>query len=227
MKHLTALIILLAMFVPLAYAADASLTFSPSSGTMTVGQDFNVAIQLATSGAQTDGTRALVNYDADKLEVRAISDGVYETYPTKTWESGVITISGLAPINGPYYSGSGTLATITFRPKATGTTSLSFDYTAGSTTDSNVAEHGTNADILTSVGTATFTIQSGSTGVNPTSTPTPTSASTGATATPTTAAVGAPAADSLPDAGLPLGTWLMALFGATLLSTGSLLLRRV
>lgn len=214
-------------------AASASLTFSPSSGTVTVGQDFNVAIQLDTNGAQTDGARALINYDTNKLEVRAISNGVYETYPTKTWESGQITISGLAPINGPYYSGSGTLATITFRPKATGSTTLTLNYTAGSTTDSNVAEHGTSADILGSVGTATFTIQSAGAGATvPTATPTSAPAqsgtgNSGSGAGDGSTGVGAPASGSLPNAGAPLWTWLAALFGASLLSTGSLLLRRV
>lgn len=186
-----------------SFAAQAYLSFSPSSGTKTVGESFDIAIHLDTGSTQTDGTRAIINYDTTKLEVLDMKNGVYASYPTKKWEGGKITISGISALDGPYYSGSGTFATISFRAKSTGTASLSFDYTAGSTTDSNVAEHNTNADILTSVGTASFTISE---------------TQTGAPIDETT--------ESLPYSATSTFTWLLALVGASLLAGGSSLLRR-
>jgi peptidoglycan hydrolase-like protein with peptidoglycan-binding domain len=57
---------------------------------------------------------------------------------------------------GSTYTGSGTLATMTFKALIAGTASISFNFTPGATTDSNVASQGN--DILSSVANGTFTI---------------------------------------------------------------------
>ncbi len=136
-----------------------SFYLSPDSDSVGVGENFNVDIIINTGGAKTDGADALLNYDGTKLQVVSIAGGTtYPTYPTKTSTSTTITIGGVSNTSGPYFSGSGVFATITFKGTAAGTAAVTFKFTSGSTTDSNVTENGTNSDILTSALGGTYTV---------------------------------------------------------------------
>ncbi len=65
------------------------------------------------------------------------------------------------------YSGSTTLAILTFTPKKLGSTNVSFSFTLGSTTDSNLVSANSNSDVLAQVNNLSLTI------ANPTNTPVP------------------------------------------------------
>jgi hypothetical protein len=195
--------ILLTVVIPLslfvgakeALAASASLVLSPSSGTVGVNAVFDVGLYLNTNGAQIDGMDAKIIYEPGKLEAQSISPdlNVFADYPTQTINatSGRITLQGNAPSSSPYANnGLVQVATLRFKTLTEGTTSLRIDFTPGATTDSNVAEHGTNLDILSSVTNAAYTI-------SPTASGTPivpgSDLPEGATLTPTLLLVGAAA----------------------------------
>ena len=165
--------------------AAASLSLSPASKSAVVNESFTVEVKLDTKGAETDATDAIILYDAVKLTVTSATLGAL--YANKLEEN--INISGKVILRATSsatssYSGSGTFASIVFKALETGEANVSFEFTSGSTTDSNVASSG--VDILGSVANATYTITSSGVG-GPTSTGSGTA--TGSTL-PVTASIG-------------------------------------
>ncbi len=188
MKRLTAYIqailvsfVLLLAFPGLVHAA--TLSFDPLSNPYNKGCSFPVRIMLDTGGVETDGTDALINYDANVLSVNSssITNGtIYNDYPgNDTSTPGKIAITGLAAIDQPYKSTStsqGVFATINFSVRSDTTaqsTQVTFDFDRANTTkttDSNVIKRDPQDDVLTQVNDATYTITTGSCGSQPTTT---------------------------------------------------------
>lgn len=196
------------LYIPV-YAQQATLSLSPSSGTFNKSCPFSLEVKLNTGSAQSDGTDAILIYDTSRFSATSISSGtIYPDYPGNSIDeqAGKITISGLASIQSAF-SGEGTLATVNFRVKddaQAGATKIRFDFDPkdkAKTTDSNVVERGTVADILNSVVDGNYTV---GTGVCPGATPTPrpgVGAPPAGAATP--AATLAPTASPRPTATLP------------------------
>jgi len=142
----------------------ATFSLSPASGS-TVSGTFDVTLNLTDlGGKRVSGVDVYLNYERSKLEAQNInvSGGIFADYPLQTIDSasGKIAIGAIATPGSPVTS-PGKIATITFKALASsGSTTLNFDYTAGSTTDSNITEAGTGTDILTSPPTVTYNIQS-------------------------------------------------------------------
>jgi chitodextrinase len=146
----------------------AAFTFSPASGSATVNNTFTVNIVLDTQSADIYGAEInLLRFNPSLLQV-VDSDGAtagvqvsagslmsFTTVNAVNNSAGTIQFSQLAS-PGSTYRGSGTFATITFRAVAAGTAAVSIDFTLNSTTDSNIA--GLGSDLLTSVGSANFTL---------------------------------------------------------------------
>ncbi len=151
-----------------ASAKAATLTLTPSTGTYNVNDTFTVSIVLDTSGAAVDGVDILyLNYNTSLLEVQDSDSGtagvqigsgsVLSQVTTNTVDTstGQITFSKVSG-GGTTYTGSGVLATVEFKALSAGTANLSFNFTSGSTTDTNVASAGT--DLLTAVTGASYGI---------------------------------------------------------------------
>lgn len=161
------------------FAAGASLSISPGVGTFNKGCSFSVDIVVDTGGAQTDGTDAIIFYDTTRFSAVKVRDGtIYSDYPGSIIDpsAGKITISGLSSVTSTF-SGAGTLASIDFMVLSNaleGATQITFDFDPndkGKTTDSNIVERGTVADILSSVNNGAFTVGDGSCGSEPVVTP--------------------------------------------------------
>jgi hypothetical protein len=174
-------------------AAAATLNFNPTSGSFTAGQTFTVDVNLDTAGAAIDGVDLYkVHFSPSILQVKDMDTGTSGVQITEGTlfsqtltnsadnSAGTITFSQLTT-GGTTYTGSGKLATITFVATANGTSPVTFDFTLGSTSDTNVA--GGKVDKLTSVNSASFTVTGGT---YPTPYPTP-----------------LPNTDNLPNPGLP------------------------
>ncbi|MBI4037395.1 hypothetical protein HY385_03150 [Candidatus Daviesbacteria bacterium] len=167
-----------------AFATGATLSLSPATGSFNKGCTFSADINLDTGGAQTDGTDAIIFYDPTRLSTntQSITNGtIYSDYPGNNVDTsqGKITISGLSSVS-TAFSGTGVLATISFTVLDTapaGVTQVNFDFDPNDkakTIDSNVVERGTVSDILNQVTNGSYTIGTGSCGVQPTLTLTPT-----------------------------------------------------
>jgi len=146
---------------------SAVLSLSPSSTLVSVNNTFTVNILLNTGGQSAYGV------DVNKLR---FNPAVFQVVDADAGTSGVQISPGslmaLTIINnidntagtiqfsqiatpGSTYSGSGTVATVTFRAISAGSSSATFDFSLGSGTDSNVA--GLGGDLLASVGSGSYT----------------------------------------------------------------------
>jgi hypothetical protein len=206
-----ALILSLGFLVWGATAAQAAtFSLSPASGS-TVSGTFTVTLGLADlAGKEVSGVDVYLNYEPSKLEAVSVShsSGIFTSYPLETIDSsgGQIAVGASASAFSPVTT-TGTIATISFRALAiSGSTTLSFDYTAGSTTDSNITEAGTATDILTQPPTVTYNF--GGTTTTPT---TPTTPSAGN---------GTPKGGETPEGGVVEPTILISFLSMMLAGTG-------
>lgn len=142
-------------------ALAATFSLNPSSKTVSVNETFTVSVLLDTEGQPTDGADAIILYDSGKLSVTSASLGslyankVIEDYAT----AGKVTLRATSTAS-TSFTGSGTFATIVFKAIADGNANVDFQFTAGSTTDSNVSKEG--SDLLTSVSSGSYTINASS-----------------------------------------------------------------
>jgi hypothetical protein len=144
---------------------NAFMLLSPISANFYPDQLFNINILEGTDNSETDAVDVILHYNPEDFEVLdalpalagvQIKPGtLYEAYPGNSVDpvAGEIKLTAFS-IMSTYNSGAGTgiLATINFKAKRLVEGSpVTFDFIAGSTTDSNIALHETSEDILTSV----------------------------------------------------------------------------
>ncbi len=154
-----------------SFALAASLSVSPSGGTLNRSCSYSIDVNLDTGGQDTDGTDAIIKYDPTKITVNSVTPGtIYPDYPTANPNNttGTVTISGLASVSTPV-SGSGKFATLNvsvLSGASVGTTTqMNFVFDPNNptdTTDSNVVQSSTVVDILNSVTNGSYTIGGGS-----------------------------------------------------------------
>lgn len=154
-------------------AMAATLSLDPASGVINKGCEISIKVNLDTQGVQTDGTDVIVLYTPAQLTTstsQIVNGTIYPEYPGNSVDSqgGKVSISGISSVSSPY-SGSGTFATIKFNVASTLTegakVNLNFDFDPNDktkTTDTNVVERGTIADVLSAVNNGSYTVGSGS-----------------------------------------------------------------
>lgn len=211
---------------PVSSYAAASLSLSPQSGTFNRGCSVALKVELDTGGYQTDGTDAVLMYDPTRVTPASITDGtIYPDYPGSFIDTQArkINISGLASVTQPF-NGTGTLATVNFtvpQNAPAGLTQITFDFDPNDkskTTDSNIVERGTVADVLNAVTNGSYTIGTGTCiGGQGQQSATP-------SATPRGAPGGSalPGSSLLPEAGLSGPTIILAAAGMILVILGIL-----
>ena len=188
----------------------ATLALSPTSSTVAINQNFTVNINLNTAGAPVDGV------DIYSLH---FNPAILQVVDSNTSLTGIQITSGSllldangnpgtvinsadntagtirfaqASAGGTSFTGSGVFATITFQGIVNGTSAVTFDFTAGNTSDTNVAYQG--VDRLSSVTNASFTITTPDTTAPTVSLTAPTG---GSTVSGTTVTVSANASDNV------------------------------
>lgn len=149
-------------------AAGTTLSLSPSAVNLKANTNVPVDINLNTGGVNIDGVDVFyLRFNASLLQVvdsDAVTTGVQIAPGTLfpiTLANTVDNVNGTisftqAAAGGSFFNGSGKLATVTFRGISNSTTTANFDFTLGSTTDTNVS--GTGVDQLAQVSGTTFTI---------------------------------------------------------------------
>ena len=140
-----------------AKAAGASIYFSPSSGTFTVGSTFDVSVFINTGGEDVNAVEINVKFDPKKLQVASPTAGrsfieVWVSQPTYDNVKGEIIFLGGIPSPG-INTTAGLVSTLTFRVIAPGETAVLFsEYSRVLRND----PEGTN--ILTSMGRAVYNL---------------------------------------------------------------------
>jgi len=150
------LIFAFCILVPKANGQKASLYFSPSSGTYTVGNTFLVQVKVNSGGVAINAADGTIVFDPDKLEVVKISkeDSIFTLWvqePTFSNSQGTISFAGGKPSPG-FTGAAGTIFNIYFRAKTSGTTNLTF------ASGSVLADDGKGTNVLGSFGTGVYNL---------------------------------------------------------------------
>ncbi len=137
-----------------------SFSLSPASGDFTFsrGQTYPVGVIVDSAEKSADGVDIVIKFDPTKAQVVGTSlspTTLFERFPLNIVDNstGLIRFSALTFSPKPVV---GIVATFSFKPLGPGTVNFDFDFTAGSTVDSNIAEHGTAKDVLGKVENATY-----------------------------------------------------------------------
>ncbi len=149
----------------------ASLTLSPATKSVKVGEQFTLDVMLDTAGDLSSGVDLSMNYDPKLLDVvdsDAAADGiqiapatVFDFSPQNlvTLATGHIDFSASQQATSKGVAVTGQkIATITFKTKSAGSATVSFDFTPGSLDDTNVIKIEDARDLLNTIEESTVTI---------------------------------------------------------------------
>lgn len=154
-----------------------TLSLNPSSLAVALNTPFSVTINIDTKGENTTATDVLLTFDPSYLEITNVEFKVPTLYPTNTKvldnTGGKIRMTSTHEDAVNSYSGSGTLATLTFNPKTIGNANVVFTCQAGKTNDTNMFKKGTSTDVAECSGLVNgiYAISQSGTGAIPTSAP--------------------------------------------------------
>lgn len=140
-----------------------SMQFSQTSLTPKQGELFEVGVVVDTKSESIGGAGARIKFDPKLVIVDSVAVGdIFADYPQVKHDNmkGELVISGISANNNSFFSGQGILATVRWQAVAAGDTKISFDFTPGSTTDSNMAVTFGNGDILSQVNELSLNIKS-------------------------------------------------------------------
>ena len=141
-----------------ARAAGASLKISPSSGVYETGGLVDVSFVVDTGGQAVNAIQADVIFPPDKLQVvNPVAStsfiSLWVTAPTYSNTDGTIHFQGGLPNPGIKTSG-GIISTVTFRIKSAGPAQIKF-----AATSRVLLNDGVGTNVLTSTGTADYTLK--------------------------------------------------------------------
>ena len=165
------LLLTLALVAPNG-AQAAKMALSPASGTFSTGCPTALNIIVNTEGQDTMAADAFLRYNPNEVEivdqlpgvagVQIRPGSVYESYPGNVSGNGMIRLTAFNRQG--YYNGRGVLGSIVIKAKPGVTASaISFDFSPGRTTDSNVA-FVDSSDILNGAYGGTYTFKPGQCG---------------------------------------------------------------
>ncbi len=209
-NYLSHFIIVLAfLFVLPVSVGAASLDFDPNSTTVAPDGSFTVDVDLEAGTQQVASTDTYILYDEDYLEVSQVTAGSYfPLVQPNTEVKGRLYIAGTVTTQGDYKTGTGTVATVSFKALQEGSTTISFDCDNTATDKSKIVQNDTAATNIIQCAT----LQTHVVTISSTATPsTNATASSGSTTTTTTAG-------SLPASGVYEDMVSYAITGSILLA---------
>lgn len=188
-----------------AVYAGAKLYLDPSSATKTLNETFTVTARVDSGGEVVGGIDGIGTYDSSRLELVSVtkaSDMVFTNLDgggscqIGTSSGGKFSFTCYANSAVDNTAVAGSLVVFSFKAKATGTATVAFSCTSGSTVDSNIVKTSTSGDIISCSenGSGSYTINGSSSSTTTTTTSTATSTpipSSTSTELPKTGNVGA------------------------------------
>lgn len=154
----------------------AKFQLSPANVQFLEGCNSSVSILMSTEGKESDAANIIVHYNPAQIDIidnNAKISGV-QINPGDTYGNyadnialpaeGIIRLTGFS-FGYTYNSGSdyGVFGSIVFKSKpGVKSTAMTIEYVAGSTIDSNIAEHGTSNDLLNGTVNGAYTFTAGS-----------------------------------------------------------------
>lgn len=155
MKKLIVLIFSLSLLFFSHTVFAGELNLSPSSGSFSVGDTINVRIILASPVQSANAVSGSLSFSNDLLTLTSISKSnslvsLWAVEPSYSNASGTVDMEGVI-LNG-YTGSNGSILTMTFKAKATGSANIKF------TTFSILANDGQGTNIGTGAGRANFNL---------------------------------------------------------------------
>ena len=155
----------------------ATLSLDPATQSIPTGDTFDVLLRIDTEGESTTSTDAVMTFDSSILSVISIEEGDHGSSPFfpdlfQNISPGEIYIGASVIESIDTRSGTGTVATMTFKGVSPGVSDVIFDCTPGKTSDTNISKSDKNATdivVCTALTNGRYTVGSGTIG-----TPTPT-----------------------------------------------------
>lgn len=122
---------------------EVSLSLSPDSQEVKLGESFTATIVLDTAGREVNAVDVVLDFDQDMFEVvegKAAAGKAFDRYfrNAAANDKGLFTLSA-AMDPGKSFKGKATLATLTLTGKKSGSSIVSIRFKEGSTVDSNVS----------------------------------------------------------------------------------------
>ncbi len=157
-----ALVLLFLTNTPFAHAqTGASLSTDPQSVIIGINQLFSTNIVVDTGENSIGGVGAILLYDPQVLVVDHIeTDTTFDDYPLAAFDNdtGRVSLSGVVGSPDALVKGVKNVGKVFWKAVGLGDTTVKFDYTPESTTDSNVAVTTGNGDALSSVSELSVTV---------------------------------------------------------------------
>jgi hypothetical protein len=155
------------ILAPTAQAAS-TLYFSPAAGSYTVGDTFAVAVFVSSAEQAMNAASGIVSFSNQQLEVISLSKAgsiftLWVQEPSFSQSAGTVNFEGVV-LNPGFTGAAGRILTINFRARAPGR--AAFGFSSGSI----LANDGAGTNILSGLGSASFSINA----ARPTPEPPPT-----------------------------------------------------
>ncbi|MDD4351747.1 MAG: cohesin domain-containing protein [Candidatus Gracilibacteria bacterium] len=138
--------------------SSGSLSLKTEQDTISVADNLLVQVVLDTGKNEVDSVDTIINFDPEMLELEQIDQGeIFEVYPliVSDNDNGEAKVS--AASTSDFFNGDGVYATLNFKALKSGKTTLTFNYEAGSTLDSDLMSQG--QDVLGKVSDLTLEIK--------------------------------------------------------------------
>lgn len=151
----------------------AYLKFDKSAVVTQTNVPFNLDVIVDAGTDQITSTDIWILYDPTALEAQTVTNGTFFDAVTNNITSGKVSVTALIVNPGTYKTGSGTIATITFKALKDGTSNLTFDCRTDVSNSSKVIKNDVNAtNIIVCTQNINTAVTAGAGGaVNPTSAP--------------------------------------------------------
>jgi hypothetical protein len=104
----------------------ANLEFDETELSVNVDDTFHIQVVVDAGSEQIISTDAYVSYDATLLEAQSVAEGTFFPTVTKNITSGKVYVAGMVDDPATSKTGSGTVATITFKALKNGIATLSY-----------------------------------------------------------------------------------------------------
>lgn len=142
--------------------SGGTFSLEPSEIKTPQDKDFILSIQITAPGKQISGADDILRFDPDYLTAEEITPGnIFSNYlRTQTDnEKGFVKITAFTPTDKLNTSVNMVYATVKFRAKQKGNTTVGFDFQIGTTNKSTIVEEKTSRNILEQVLPAKITIE--------------------------------------------------------------------
>jgi len=165
-KKILTVILLAGLFYlmfPAALTVEAAgIQFSPTTVTTTANQTFTVTTNINVGSDQVLSTDAYITYDGSVIEAQSVAAGTFFPIVTPNITTGRVYIAGMVSDSASPKTGSGTLATITFKGLKDGSATISVDCSASKIVKNDA--NGTNLIICSDNNSSAVTVGAGSSG---------------------------------------------------------------